>query len=101
MTSSVYKDPRSHRNLKIVIGDFGTWFALTSLLEKPVTLVTGPFYIKNLDSAGEQPVSAAGSLGYVTQGIIHCNPVHLGPKCAYVHVCGYMPSPSDDVKGLV
>ena len=75
--------------------------ALTSLLEKHVTLVMGPCYVKNPDSAGEQLVSAAGSLRYVTQGIIHYKPVHLGLKCAYVHVCGYMPSPSDDVKGLV
>ena len=75
--------------------------ALTSLLEKHVTLVMGPCYVKNLDSTGEQLVFVAGSLGYVTQGIIHCKHVHLGPKCAYVHVCGYMPSPSDDVKGLV
>jgi len=43
--------------------------ALTPLVEKHVTLAVGPCCVKNLDPAREQHISAAGSLGYVTQSI--------------------------------
>ena len=75
--------------------------ALTSLVEKHVTLAVGPCCVKNLDPAREQHISAAGSLGYVTEYHHTASLSPSGPKGAYVVVCEYTPSPSDDVKELV
>jgi len=75
---------------------------LTASPEKRVPLAVGPCCDKNLDSTGEQLMSAAGSLGYETQGNHRAASLPTsGPKGAYVVVCEYTPSPSDDLMELV
>jgi len=57
---------------------------------------------RTLDSAREQLMSAAGSSGYVTLGIHRTASLSTsGPKGAYVVLCEYAPSPSDDMKELI